>query len=419
MEQERLRPLSDDEREAIRENSRKRQVKPGPPVITVFVRHSAKCKYQGDEFYKGCRCRKHLRWSVGGQQYRRKAGTRSWAEAEEKKRELENQFAGHAPAPEPEKEIRDIQACIDLFLQDKKNQGLTEKVIAKYRRELSRLRTFCEGKDLYTIQAVTRELLTEFCATWLQHYPSTYTRAKVRERVRSFLRYCYQAQWIPRIPELPKIKIDEPPTMPLTEAEYIRLLDAVFGAIADPEQRAKVHALIQLMRWSGLAIRDALTLKWSGIQFDEGKKLHQIVTARQKTGVPVSVPLPLSIAQELLALPKGSEEYVFWSGSGQEESITKNWAKYYIAPCFKAAKISNYGHMMSHRLRDTFAVELLKKGVPLEEVSKLLGHESIRTTERHYAKWVKGRQDRLDTLVMASWANESTKEKKSKKKTAS
>jgi integrase len=41
--------------------------------------------------------------------------------------------------------------------------------------------------------------------------------------------------------------------------------------------------------------------------------------------------------------------------------------------------------------------------VPLEEVSKLLGHESIKTTERHYAKWVKGRPDRLDSLVSATW----------------
>jgi site-specific recombinase XerD len=51
-------------------------------------------------------------------------------------------------------------------------------------------------------------------------------------------------------------------------------------------------------------------------------------------------------------------------------------------------------------------VDLLEKGVPLEEVSKLLGHESIKTTERHYAKWVKGRQDRLDSLVSATWKNQ-------------
>jgi hypothetical protein len=48
-------------------------------------------------------------------------------------------------------------------------------------------------------------------------------------------------------------------------------------------------------------------------------------------------------------------------------------------------------------------VEWLKEGIPLEEVSKLLGHASIRTTEKHYAPWVKSRQDRLDDLVMATW----------------
>jgi integrase/recombinase XerD len=403
MEQDSITAISDEQKDALRDRIRALSLKPGPPVITIFVRHAADCKYRGDEFCKRCNCRKHFRWSSGGTQYRRKAGTRSWTEAEEKKRELEDQLSGRTPAPKPERDTRDIQACIDLFIQDKKNQGLTEKVIGKYTRELARLRTFCESKGIYTVQAITRELLTGFCATWAELYPSSNTRAKVRERVRSFLRYCYEAQWIPRIPLLPKIKIEEPPTMPLSAAEYLRLLDAVYGTVADPDQRARVHALIQLMRWSGLAIRDALTLKRTEIQFDKAKQLHRVVTARQKTGVPVSVPIPPDVARELLAVLNGNQEYVFWSGKGDEESITKNWAKYYIAPCFKAAKIQNDGHMMSHRLRDTFAVDLLVKGVPLEEVSKLLGHESIKTTERHYAKWVKGRQDRLDALVTAAW----------------
>jgi integrase/recombinase XerD len=46
----------------------------------------------------------------------------------------------------------------------------------------------------------------------------------------------------------------------------------------------------------------------------------------------------------------------------------------------------------------------LKKGVPLEEVSTLLGHESIKTTELHYSKWMKGRHDRPNSLVTATWA---------------
>jgi integrase/recombinase XerD len=374
----------------------------GTPLITIFVRHSSGCKYAGDEFTKRCNCRKHLRWTQDGKQYRRKANARSWEEAERTKRELEDQLSGRNET-KPEEARRGVQDAIEVFLQDKKNQGITEKVVGKYTRELARLRDYCERHNVFMVQGITRELLTGFCATWPELYPSTYTRAKVRERVRSFLRYCYEAQWIPRIPPLPKIKIEEQPTMPLTADEYTRLLDAIYGTIEGKERQSQVHALIQLMRWSGLAIRDALTLKRGELQHDKTKKLYRIVTARQKTGTHVSVPIPHDVAQELLTIANGNPEYIFWSGMGEEESITKNWAKYYIAPLFKAAKIQNNGHMMSHRLRDTFAVDLLQKGVPLEEVSKLLGHESIKTTERHYAKWVKGRQDRLDALVVEAW----------------
>ncbi|MFY9562194.1 MAG: site-specific integrase [Terriglobales bacterium] len=70
---------------------------------------------------------------------------------------------------------------------------------------------------------------------------------------------------------------------------------------------------------------------------------------------------------------------------------------------FKAAKIESNGHMRSHRLRDTFAVDLLSKGVPMEEVSKLLGHDSIKTTEKSYSAWAKTRQDRLNKLVIGTW----------------
>ena len=49
--------------------------------------------------------------------------------------------------------------------------------------------------------------------------------------------------------------------------------------------------------------------------------------------------------------------------------------------------------------RDTFAVQLLTRGVSIEDVATLLGHTSIRVTEKHYAPWVKVRQDRLEEAV--------------------
>ncbi len=363
------------------------------PVITIFVRHSADCKYAGDEFEKRCRCRKHLRWSHHGKQHRRQAGTRSWEEAERVKRELDDQLSGRVPEAKPEDNRRDIQGCIDLFLKDKRLQGIQGDALEKYTRDTARLRKYCEDRKVYTVEGVTRELLTEYLTTWEGLYRSSFTRAKMRDNIRAFLRYCYECQWLPRVPVLPKIQVDEAPTMPLTPAEFKRLLKAT-EKLPNPEARVRCRALFLLMRWSGLAIMDALTLERAALLHDKRKGVYRVVTSRQKTGTDVSVPIPPEVAKELLAVPNtGGPDHFFWTGNGQKDSLTCRWSKRYVAPVFKAARLHGKGgSMTTHRLRDTFACDLLEKGIPMEEVSKLLGHESIKTTERHYSSG--SREDR-------------------------
>lgn len=129
-------------------------------VVTIFVRHSADCKYAGDEFHKGCRCRKHLRWSKDGKQYRQKAGTRSWAEAELKKRDLEDQLAGRIP--ERNEGPQTLADAIEKFKSDKKNQGITPDVLKKYSRELERLQGFAAAKHVFTVAGLTPDLLIEY-----------------------------------------------------------------------------------------------------------------------------------------------------------------------------------------------------------------------------------------------------------------
>jgi integrase len=55
-----------------------------------------------------------------------------------------------------------------------------------------------------------------------------------------------------------------------------------------------------------------------------------------------------------------------------------------------------------HRLRDTFAVRALLRGMQLEDVSRLLGHSSVKVTETYYAKWIGSRKRRLERLVAES-----------------
>jgi integrase/recombinase XerD len=74
------------------------------PIITIFVRNSAKCSRQGDETYKRCRCSKHLGWSYNGRQYRQAAKTRSWETAEQVRRQVEARFL----AADPSKPIEEV-----------------------------------------------------------------------------------------------------------------------------------------------------------------------------------------------------------------------------------------------------------------------------------------------------------------------
>ena len=41
-----------------------------------------------------------------------------------------------------------------------------------------------------------------------------------------------------------------------------------------------------------------------------------------------------------------------------------------------------------HDLRRTFGLNLIKQGISIYKVSKLLGHSSVKTTEQHYAPLV-------------------------------
>jgi integrase/recombinase XerD len=369
-------------------------------VITIFARHSPGCRYAGDEFAKSCRCRKHLRWSHAGTQHRKKAGTRSWAEAEEVKRRLESQLRGDPI--KIEEDAVSLRAALDSFIKNKEGQNISTDVVERNRREITRLTDFAENNGCFTVRTLTLPLLIEYRATWPSLYPSSSTRSLVLKRLRGFLRFCVDNGWLDRVPKLAPVKVDEPPTMPLTPAEYESLLAAV--PLEFPNGLGKrLRAVMQLMRWSGLSVRDAATLRRDQLLLN-AKKTYHIVTARQKTGTHVSVPIPTDVAKEILAACD-HPVYLLWQNTkGGTEKQAGHSTCVAISKVFERAGIQTLGHMKSHRLRDTFACELLQQGVPLEDVSKMLGHESVATTEKHYSAWVKGRQDRLDSLVTATWA---------------
>ncbi|MDQ2945592.1 MAG: tyrosine-type recombinase/integrase [Acidobacteriota bacterium] len=190
------------------------------------------------------------------------------------------------------------------------------------------------------------------------------------------------------------------PTLPYSEEEFTRILVACdeykdnYGRTGQWNAR-RLRALVLLLRYSGLRIGDAVILQRDRIV--NGKLF--LYTA--KTGTPVYCPLPNLVEHTLVGLEHSNNQYFFWSGKSVK-SVTRDYQRY-LRKLFHIAKVP-HGH--AHRFRDTFAVELLLAGVPLEHVSILLGHNSVKVTEKHYSPWVHARQEQLEADVQRTWAKD-------------
>jgi integrase/recombinase XerD len=116
-----------------------------------------------------------------------------------------------------------------------------------------------------------------------------------------------------------------------------------------------------------------------------------------KTGTPVYCPLPPFVTGALNTIPESP--YFFWTGNSTPKTVAGVWQES-LKRLFILAGVPD-GH--AHRFRDTFSVELLLAGVPIERVSILSGHQSVRITEKHYAPWVRARQEQLEADVRCTW----------------
>lgn len=107
-----------------------------------------------------------------------------------------------------------------------------------------------------------------------------------------------------------------------------------------------------------------------------------------------------------ISLPFTNPSFFFWTGNGDPETAKKGWQRA-LRRLFRRAKIKKPDGSPKlshpHMVRDTYAVELLLSGVPIDQVSLLLGHSSVKITKKHYSPFVKARQEQLENSVRLSW----------------
>jgi len=363
-----------------------------------YRRHASDCPHrEKGQNYTKCRCAIWADGELNGKRYRRSLGTRDWARAHKR---IEKLLEKPHAAAEP----RSLAGAIDLYLSDCRARRLKDSTITSYTKTLDHLKAFAKSKGFLSIDDMDLALLTAFRAQRVvigrdgaPRPIKAATSGKELEALRAFGAFAVEQGWIADnyAKRVKSSKEETPPTLPFNRDEVDRILEAC-GRLEDdnPATVERTHkrasALCLTLLYSGLRISDAIQLERKAVDLESGK----LFLRTMKTGVPLYVRLGDLALEALAALPAESERYFFWNGVAKLSTCVGN-ARKTIGRVCKLAGIS--GH--PHRFRDTFSVRLLELGNDLRTVQLLLGHTSIKTTEKHYAPFVKSMQAHLDAAT--------------------
>ena len=298
------------------------------------------------------------------------------------KNDIENKYAhlflqGNATAEDLKQLLRpESRPTLFALLQTYHNYKIKNAKIGSlkaYKAQFNNLRGYTKLRKSY-IKDVDQPFLNQ-----LVYYLNTQTNinspAYLRKNIgylTSSIKYACTNGVIKHNPfkvlELPKVKSNR--KHPLTKDELHLLLTAPVGA-----RLHKIQLLAKLQAYTGLAYCDLMRLNKDWLQLHQGQLF--LVGDREKTKSEFIIPLVQNI-QAILE----RKNFTLAKISNQKYNA-------YLRELAKQAGIDR--HISSHYLRCTFGQLMIDKGYSLETVAKMLGHNRVTTTLKHYAQLSKWR----------------------------
>jgi len=313
---------------------------------------------------------------VGGRRFRRSSKTTSKRKALALEWEWRKELSAPA-APENEPPML-LGEALDRYFQTVVQPRNRPKNAARDKYLLSRIRHDLGEETL--LSAITAARISTFTDGLLQEHKTPATANRHLAVLRAVLRKAAR-DWgaLREVPAVPLFKLRNERYRWLTEAEEARLLMASAAHLRD---------LLIFLLDTGARLSEAAQLTWRDVELDR-KPRGMVKFMVTKSGLPRSVPLTKRVEQMLSRLkqccPEGEARVFLHRQTGPKHGQPRK-AKPFSRPhraFYSACDRAGITDFRIHDTRHTFASRLVMKGVPLLEVSKLLGHSSLRMTMRY------------------------------------
>lgn len=254
---------------------------------------------------------------------------------------------------------------IDAFIAAKTAEGLAKSSITLYRNRLTRL---YEDTGV-PIKKMNADHLKDYIASEIDRGLAKVTVNGFERTVWQFFKWLHEEGLIPKNPtrniKVVKALYEQREAFTGTEIELIK------EACTSDKQRAMIHFLLT----TGCRKGELISVNINDLDF---RNLKLEVTGKgDKTRTVYFDDVTAMWLQRYLKKRKDQHPALFLAKGG------KRYTDNAITQMFLRMSEKTGIHIFAHRFRHTLAQTLLDRGMRIEEVQQILGHEKIETTRRY------------------------------------
>lgn len=259
---------------------------------------------------------------------------------------------------------------LDLFIASKKVEGCSIRTLKYYKETIEKM--------IMDTNYSVKEITTEILRTYLSEYReksnlSTVTIDNVRRILSSFFCWLENEDYIVKSPIRRIHKIKTPKVVKETFS------DENIEKMRDNCTELRNLVLVEMLSSTGMRVGELVRLNREDIDF-ENRSCVVLGKGNSEREVYFDAKVKLHL-REYINSRYDDEEALFVSMKKPHQRLSISGIELILRKLGKKAEINR---VYPHKFRRTLATMAIDKGMPIEQVQKLLGHVKIDTT-MHYA----------------------------------
>lgn len=276
-----------------------------------------------------------------------------------------------------------LQSLLDSFNAECRGRGLSESTVYSRGNRIKRFLLFLAGKGGTDAGCLTEASAHDYILANASLNPKSVE--SILTSIRCFYRHIHLKGLVERdlVPTVPRPRRYHAPDLPATWSA--KDVDALLASIDRGNPTGKRdYAMLLMVARLGLRASDIKALRVTDLDWDA----RSISITQHKTGVPLELPLLDDVGWAVIDYLRGGRP----AGAACPELFVRHNAPfgafgdtsnltYILSNRARAAGVKTPGDRKTlHSLRHALARRLLEQSVPIDDISRILGHVNKRTT---------------------------------------